>query len=38
MGAGPTVALAAGLGIIYGGMVIVVIYGVIYAARHGDKH
>lgn len=33
MGAGPTIALSVGIGIIYGSMVLVVIIGVIYAGR-----
>ena len=38
MDAGPAIALAVGIGTIYGAMVLVVIIGVIYAGREESGH
>jgi len=38
MGAGPAIAIAIGLGIIYGGMVVAVAIGLMYAAREEEHH
>lgn len=38
MGAGPAIAIAVGLSIIYGGMVLAIIVGLRFAARDEEQH